>query len=108
MVAACRIWLEAWTKAAADLGLRALEQLRVGVERAIEALGRGFLHPRNADLIRWLKARAGELKSRTDRVGLLGVSSGAHQAMLSALRPRDRICAHEVLSIRRRQVVGKP
>jgi acetyl esterase len=40
--------------------------------------------------IRWLKARAGELKSRADRVGLLGVSSGAHQAMLSAMRPRDR------------------
>jgi alpha/beta hydrolase fold len=39
--------------------------------------------------IRWLKARAGELKSRADRVGLLGVSSGAHQAMLSAMRPRD-------------------
>jgi acetyl esterase len=39
--------------------------------------------------IRWLKARADELKSRADRVGLLGVSSGAHQAMLSAMRPRD-------------------
>jgi acetyl esterase len=39
--------------------------------------------------VRWLKARAGELKSRADRVGLLGVSSGAHQAMLSAMRPRD-------------------
>ena len=39
--------------------------------------------------MRWLKARAGELKSRADRVGLLGISSGAHQAMLSAMRPRD-------------------
>jgi acetyl esterase len=39
--------------------------------------------------IRWLKARAGALKARADRVGLIGISSGGHQAMLSALRPRD-------------------
>lgn len=38
---------------------------------------------------RWLKARAGELKTRIDRVGMIGVSSGAHQAMLAAMRPRD-------------------
>jgi hypothetical protein len=50
-------WLERWSKAAAELGLRALEQLRVGVEKAIEALGRGFLHPRNVELIRWLRDR---------------------------------------------------
>jgi acetyl esterase/lipase len=39
---------------------------------------------------RWLKARAGELNVRPDRVGMIGVSSGAHQAMLAAMRPRDR------------------
>jgi acetyl esterase len=39
---------------------------------------------------RWLKARAGELKARPDRVGIFGVSSGAHQAMLAAMRPRDK------------------
>lgn len=39
--------------------------------------------------IRWCKARAGELKTRPDRVGILGVSSGGHQAMLAALRPND-------------------
>jgi len=39
--------------------------------------------------IRWLKARVGELNARADRVGLIGISSGAHQAMLSAMRPRD-------------------
>jgi acetyl esterase/lipase len=39
--------------------------------------------------IRWLKARAGDLGGRADRVGLLGVSSGAHQAMLLAMRPDD-------------------
>ena len=40
--------------------------------------------------IRWLKARAGALKTRADRVGLIGISSGGHQAMLAALRPRDK------------------
>jgi acetyl esterase/lipase len=39
--------------------------------------------------IRWCKARAGELKTRPDLVGILGVSSGGHQAMLTALRPND-------------------
>ena len=39
--------------------------------------------------IRWCKARAQELGSRPDLVGILGVSSGGHQAMLTALRPRD-------------------
>lgn len=39
--------------------------------------------------IRWCKTRAAELSIRPDRVGLLGVSSGAHQAMLLGMRPRD-------------------
>ncbi|MBI2532113.1 MAG: alpha/beta hydrolase [Deltaproteobacteria bacterium] len=39
--------------------------------------------------IRWLKARAAQLRSRSDRVGILGGSSGAHQAMLAAMRPHD-------------------
>ena len=39
--------------------------------------------------IRWCKARAKELKTRPDLVGLLGVSSGGHQAMLTAMRPTD-------------------
>ncbi len=39
--------------------------------------------------VRWLKARAGGLGMRPDRVGGLGTSSGGHQIMLSALRPRD-------------------
>lgn len=39
--------------------------------------------------IRWCKARATELKTHPDRVGILGVSSGGHQAMLSAMRPND-------------------
>jgi acetyl esterase/lipase len=39
--------------------------------------------------IRWLKTRAPELNSRPDMVGIMGTSSGAHQAMLTAMRPRD-------------------
>jgi acetyl esterase/lipase len=39
--------------------------------------------------IRWCKARARALYTRPDLVGILGVSSGGHQAMLTAMRPRD-------------------
>ncbi len=44
-------WLEAWSKAAQERGTRALDGLRVGVERAIEALGKGFIgQPANGSL----------------------------------------------------------
>jgi acetyl esterase len=39
---------------------------------------------------RWLKAHAEEFGSRRDLVGGLGTSSGAHQLLLSALKPDDR------------------
>jgi len=39
--------------------------------------------------IRWFKARAAEFGVRADRVGILGVSRGGHQAMLAAMRPND-------------------
>jgi len=39
--------------------------------------------------IRWFKQRAAELGGSSDRVGLLGTSSGSHQAMLVAMRPDD-------------------
>jgi acetyl esterase len=39
--------------------------------------------------IRWCKANAKKLKTRPDLIGILGVSSGGHQAMLTALRPND-------------------
>lgn len=43
--------LEAWSAEAAARGTRALDQLRVGVEAAINELGAGFLaHPANAGL----------------------------------------------------------
>ena len=44
-------WLEKWSKLARDQGTRVLNELRVGVQKAIEALGRGFIgHPRNDHL----------------------------------------------------------
>jgi acetyl esterase len=39
--------------------------------------------------IRWAKARAEVLRSRPDMVGTMGTSSGGHQAMLAAMRPKD-------------------
>lgn len=38
---------------------------------------------------RWLKVHAAEFGSRRDLVGGLGTSSGAHQLLLSALKPQD-------------------
>lgn len=44
-------WLEQWSKIAQQQGLRVLDQLRSGVERAIAVLGTGFLScPANASL----------------------------------------------------------
>ena len=39
--------------------------------------------------IRWAKANAKSLNGRADAVGVMGTSSGGHQAMLTAMRPRD-------------------
>ncbi len=53
-------WLEKWSKLARDEGTRVLTNLRVGVKKAIEALGRGFIgHPRNDHLCE--KLRTGSL-----------------------------------------------
>jgi len=53
-------WLERWSQEARRRGTRALDSLRAGVERAIAALGRGFLaHPANVELREAL--RGGEL-----------------------------------------------
>jgi len=38
---------------------------------------------------RWLKTHAGEFGSRRELVGGLGTSSGGHQLLLSALKPKD-------------------
>jgi acetyl esterase len=40
--------------------------------------------------IRWFKANAARFNVDPARVGILGVSSGGHQAMLTALRPNDK------------------
>jgi hypothetical protein len=53
-------WLEKWATEAREQGTRALDELRNGVERAIEALGRGFLkHRANRPLLE--KLRVGTL-----------------------------------------------
>ena len=39
--------------------------------------------------IRWFKTQAAALGSRSDWVGIMGVSSGGHQGMLAAMRPYD-------------------
>jgi len=52
-------WLEKWATAAREHGTRALDELRDGVERAIEALGRGFLkHSANGALLDRLRRGA--------------------------------------------------
>jgi hypothetical protein len=44
-------WLEQWTKQADEQGTRALGDLRIGVERALQILGEGFTsHPKNTSL----------------------------------------------------------
>jgi N-6 DNA Methylase len=44
-------WLEAWTKIANEQGTRALQDLRGGVEKALQILGEGFTaHPKNTVL----------------------------------------------------------
>ncbi len=56
-------WLEKWSRTAQEQGTRALDQLRNGVEKAITALGSGFLaHPANTILRE--KLRSGELNTQ--------------------------------------------
>src|ERR1041384_689159 len=56
-------WLEHWSRAAQDQGTRALDQLRNGVEAAIEALGTGFLlQSANKSLLQSL--RSGQLTAQ--------------------------------------------
>ncbi|MEO3826037.1 DNA methyltransferase [Actinomadura sp. B10D3] len=52
-------WLEKWRTDAIDSGTRALEHHREGVQKAITALGTGFLkHPANTELLRDLDVHA--------------------------------------------------
>jgi len=56
-------WLEKWSRTAHEQGTRALEQLRNGVEKAITALGSGFLAQAVNNTLRE-KLRAGELSAQ--------------------------------------------
>ncbi len=57
-------WLEKWSKSAQEQGTRMLNDLRLGVAKAIELLGRGFIaHPANGELLE--KLQSGKL-SRDD------------------------------------------
>ncbi|QQS46354.1 MAG: N-6 DNA methylase [Acidobacteriota bacterium] len=52
-------WLEKWSKKAIEIGTRALDQLRNGVEDAIKFLGQGFIaHPANKPLLEKLRSGA--------------------------------------------------
>lgn len=53
-------WLEKWSKNAIQQGTRVMEDLRVGVEKAIACLGSGFLACRTNNALRD-KLRAGQL-----------------------------------------------
>jgi len=53
-------WLEKWSRTAQEQGTRALDQLRNGVEEAINALGSGFLTHSANDALRE-KLQSGEL-----------------------------------------------
>ncbi len=56
-------WLERWMLAAEEQGVRMLEQLRGGVERALSVLGAGLVeHPGNGELRR--KLRTGDISPR--------------------------------------------
>jgi hypothetical protein len=56
-------WLEQWAKTAQEQGVRALEQLRKGVEQAINALGSGFLAQSNNQVLKE-KLRTGTLSGQ--------------------------------------------
>ncbi|MGH7093829.1 MAG: alpha/beta hydrolase, partial [Stellaceae bacterium] len=53
-----------------------------------EAPHPGSIHDINLG-VRWLKANAGEFKSRAEWVGSFGTSSGGHQVLLAAMRATD-------------------
>ena len=56
-------WLEKWSQSSRERGVRALDQLRTGVEDAISCLGRGFLaYPANGVLR--ARLRSGDLDAQ--------------------------------------------
>jgi acetyl esterase/lipase len=92
----------AWCVADRFAGRRVNERL---AQRGVEIVAIDFRMPPEAaypgslaDInyaIRWVKANADRLGTRADLVGVMGNSSGGHQAALAALRPHDpRYAAH--------------
>ncbi|CAG4899982.1 alpha/beta hydrolase [Paraburkholderia gardini] len=49
--------------------------------------------------MRWVKSTAAQWRTRPELVGLLGVSSGGHQAIVTAMRSRDPLFAVEPLPL---------
>lgn len=90
-------WLEQWTKIAAEQGTRALGDLRIGVEKALQNLGEGFTsHPRNTLLREALRAGHipltdfhGQLLRVVYRMIFLFVAEDRTIDGASLLHPRD-------------------
>src|SRR6266480_2977049 len=77
-------WLEKWSRTALEQGTRALDQLRNGVEKAITALGGGFLaHPANSVLRE--KLRSGALGQQDYYRQVLRLVYGCRELGLPAL-----------------------
>lgn len=117
-------WLEQWTKLADEEGTRALRDLRVGVEKALQILGEAFVsHPRNTALREALRSESltlgnfhGQLLRLVYRLIFLFVAEDRTLDGVSLLHPRDdsdsarlaceRFAAHYSTS-RLRDLAGK-
>jgi hypothetical protein len=90
-------WLEEWAKEAEEQGTRALEGLRVGVEKALQILGEGFTsHPKNAHIREALRTGAvtpvgfhGQLLRVVYRLIFLFVAEDRTLEGQPVLHPRD-------------------
>ena len=90
-------WLEQWTREAAEQGTRALGDLRLGVEKALQVLGEGFTsHPKNTQLREALRDGIvslinfhGQLLRVVYRLIFLFVAEDRTLEGLPLLHPRD-------------------
>jgi len=60
-------WLEKWVHTSREEGVRALDKLRDGVEKAIEALGTGFLKHRANTMLREALEKGGQEQGGLDK-----------------------------------------
>ena len=94
-------WLEQWTKLANEQGTRALGDLRIGVERALQILGEGLTgHPKNTVLRDALRTGQvplsdfhGQLLRVVYRLIFLFVAEGRTIDEQSLLHPREDIAS---------------